>query len=121
MKPRSAKNKGKRLQETVAQKIRETFNLEERAVVSTPNSINGADLLLSEQAKELFPYSTELKNCEKLSIWAALKQAEYNVLPLTKPLLVFSRNRSKIYACLELDDLLYLLKTIAFHHGLVEK
>ena len=45
---------------------------------------------------------------EKLNIWDSLKQAESNAGKHT-PLLVFKRNRSKIYATIEFERLLELL------------
>ena len=109
MKPRSAKNKGKRLQNQVRDLILEKFQqLEEDDVRSTTMGDSGEDVLLSPAARKLFPFSVECKNQEKLNIWSSLEQAETNAGPHI-PLLVFKRNRSKIYATLQLDDLMRLL------------
>ena len=92
MKPRSAKNKGKRLQNQVRDLILEKFQqLEEDDV-----------------RRKLFPFSIECKNQEKLNIWSSLEQAENNSGSHT-PLLIFKRNRTKTYAVLEFDKLLELL------------
>lgn len=50
-------------------------------------------------------YSIECKKREKISIWASLAQAEKAAAPTQTPLLVFARNRSRIYAAMPLDDL----------------
>ena len=106
----SRKQKGRKLQQEVRDKILTTFEeLSERDVRSTPMGVSGADLMLSEKAFELFPYSVEVKNQEKLNIWASLKQAESDARD-GKPLLIFKRNRSKIYCALELNDFLELLR-----------
>ena len=109
MKPRSAKNKGKRLQNKVRDLILEKFNqLEPDDVRSVKMGDSGEDILLSPAARKLFPFSTECKNQEKLNIWSSLEQAETNSGKHV-PLLIFKRNRTKTYAVLEFDKLLELL------------
>ena len=109
MKPRSAKNKGKRLQNKVRDLILEKFNqLEPDDVRSITMGDSGEDILLSPAARRLFPFSVECKAHEKLNIWSAIEQAEENANEHT-PLVVFKRNRSKRYAVLEFKDLLKLL------------
>jgi|TARA_B100000508_G_scaffold134850_1_gene125996 hypothetical protein len=109
MKSRSAKNKGKRLQNQVRDLILEKFQqLEDDDVRSTTMGDSGEDVLLSPAARKLFPFSVECKNQEKLNIWSSLEQAETNA-GKHMPLLIFKRNRSKIYATLQLDDLMRLL------------
>ena len=109
MKSRSAKNKGKRLQNKVRDLILEKFNtLEDDDVRSTTMGDSGEDVLLSPAARKLFPFSVECKNQEKLNIWASLEQAENNSGSHT-PLLIFKRNRTKPYAVLEFERLLELL------------
>ena len=69
MKTRSAKNKGKRLQNDVRDLILETFTeLEPDDVRSTTMGDSGEDILLSPAARKLFPFSVECKNQEKLNI-----------------------------------------------------
>ena len=109
MKPRSAKNKGKRLQNKIRDLILEKFNsLEPDDVRSITMGDSGEDILLSPAARRLFPYSVECKNQEKINIWSSLEQAEENSGKHT-PLVIFKRNRSKTYAVLEFDKLLELL------------
>ena len=109
MKPRSAKNKGKRLQNKVRDLILEKFNqLEPDDVRSAIMGEQGEDIKLSPAARKLIPYSFECKNQEALNIWKSLEQAESNCEGLT-PLLIFKRNKSKIYATLEITDFLNLL------------
>ena len=109
MKSRSAKNKGKRLQNNVRDLILEKFNqLEPDDVRSTTMGDSGEDVLLSPAARKLFPFSVECKNQEKLNIWSSIEQAENNSGNHT-PLVIFKRNRTKTYAILEFDELLKLL------------
>ena len=108
MKPRSAKNKGKRLQNTIRDLILEKFDsLEKDDVRSITMGDSGEDILLSPAARRLFPFSVECKNQEKLNIWSALVQAEENSGDHA-PLVIFKRNRTKTYAVLEFDKLLEL-------------
>ena len=109
MKPRSAKNKGKRLQNKVRDLILEKFNqLEPDDVRSITMGDSGEDILLSPAARRLFPFSVECKNQEKLNIWSSIEQAENNS-GNHPPLVIFKRNRTKTYAVLEFDKLLELL------------
>ena len=109
MKPRSAKNKGKRLQNKVRDLILEKFDiLEPDDVRSITMGDSGEDILLSPAARRLFPFSVECKNQEKLNIWSALEQAEENS-GKHSPLVIFKRNRTKTYAVLEFNKLLELL------------
>lgn len=110
MKPQSAKQKGRKLQQYVRDKILKIFpQLTSDDVRSTGMGQGGVDVQLSSQAKALFPFSVECKNKEKISIWAELEQAEKNCEPNTSALLVIKRNRSKVYAVLELDHLIEVL------------
>ncbi|MBT4208553.1 hypothetical protein HOE22_09455 [Candidatus Woesearchaeota archaeon] len=110
MKTRSAKNKGKRLQNTVRDVLLETFDtLEPDDIKSAIMGDSGEDIQLSPAARKLIPYSIECKNQEKLNIWSALEQAEGNK-GVSKPVLIFKRNRSKTYAVLELEDFVDLIK-----------
>ena len=109
MKSRSAKNKGKRLQNSVRDLLLETFNqLEPDDIRSAIMGESGEDIKLSPAARKLIPYSFECKNQEKLNIWDSLNQAEENSGDYS-PVLIFKRNRSKTYATLQLDDLMRLL------------
>ena len=109
MKPRSAKNKGKRLQNKIRDLILEKFNtLVQDDVRAITMGDSGEDILLSPAARRLFPFSVDCKNQEKLNIWSALEQAEENSGNHT-PLVIFKRNRTKTYAVLEFDKLLKLL------------
>ena len=103
MKSRSAKNKGKRLQNKIRDLILEKFStLENDDVRSITMGDSGEDILLSPAARKLFPFSVECKNQEKLNIWSALDQAEQNSGEHT-PLVIFKRNRSKTYAGLQIE------------------
>lgn len=108
---RSAKAKGRRLAQDVKDKLLNVFKtLTDDDVLITPSSCSGKDLILSREALRKFPFVIECKNQETIRIWSAIEQAEAYEQLDQKPLLVFSRNRSEVYACLKLNDLLSLFE-----------
>ena len=110
MKTRSAKSKGRRLQNKIKEILLEAFTeLEPDDIKSAIMGDSGEDIQLSPAARKLIPYSIECKNQEKLNIWGALEQAEKNSGD-SKPVLIFKRNRSKTYAVLEIEDFINLIK-----------
>ena len=105
----SKKAKGRRLQQEVVELLlREFPGLTDRDIRSAPMGTNGEDIVLSEEASKRIPYSIECKNTERLNIWEALEQAESKNRTLTS-VVIFKRNNSKTYACLELSDLITLI------------
>jgi len=106
------KSKGRKLQQYVVKKVLEWFpELTERDVKSTPMGVSGADVQLSEAAIKKFFFNCECKSQESLSIWAALEQSEQenrdkNLIPMV----VFKRNRSKVYCAFEFDKLIDIMK-----------
>tara|TARA_S200002703_G_scaffold156535_1_gene162387 strand:- start:243 stop:599 length:357 start_codon:yes stop_codon:yes gene_type:complete len=109
MKSRSAKNKGKRLQNNIRDLLLETFNqLEPDDVRSAIMGEQGEDIKLSPAARRLIPYSFECKNQEALNIWSSLQQAEENSGDYD-PVLIFKRNRSKTYAVINIEKFIELI------------
>ena len=76
MNTRSAKAKGRRLQNEICRMLLEHFkeNLQEGDLRPAIMGETGEDIKRSPLAKKIFPYSIECKNQEKLNIWSALKQ-----------------------------------------------
>ena len=109
MKSRSAKNKGKRLQNNVRDLLLESFTeLDPDDVRSAIMGESGEDIKLSPAARKQIPFSFECKNQEKLNIWDSLQQAEENSGDYS-PVLIFKRNRSKTYAVVEIDKFIELI------------
>ena len=109
MKSRSAKNKGKRLQNKVKDLLLETFNqLEPDDIRSAIMGESGEDIKLSPAARKLIPYSFECKNQEALNIWSSLEQAETNAGDYDS-VLIFKRNRSKTYAVINIEKFIELI------------
>ena len=109
MKSRSAKNKGKRLQNSFRDLLLETFTqLEPDDIRSAIMGESGEDIKLSPAARKLIPYSFECKNQEKLNIWDSLSQAEENAGDYDS-VVIFKRNRSKTYAVINIEKFIELI------------
>ena len=109
MKTSSAKQKGRKLQNIVRHKLIKLLGLNTDNVVSTPMGVNGVDIQVYGSDAKRFPFAIECKNQERLQLWQAIQQAEKNANDKV-PLLIIKRNRSKIYAVIELDELLKYLR-----------
>ena len=111
MKTRSAKQKGRRLQQNVRDLLLEALSeyLEEADIRSTSMAAPGEDLLLSPLARKLVPLSLECKNQEALNVWKAYEQAESNCGKY-EPLVVIKRNRSKPLVLIEAQYFINLHK-----------
>jgi hypothetical protein len=109
---KSSKAKGKRaVFETRDLLLDNAPHLEASDIVKPIGSRSGADLVLSQRAKEVYPFSIEVKNQEKINIWESIAQSErHGAKEGLTPLLVFKRNRSELYVTLKLEDLLRLLQ-----------
>jgi hypothetical protein len=69
----------------------------------------GEDIQLSTKARQLFPYSVECKNVEKLNVWDAYAQAAQNTTDSSvEPLLIFKRSRSDVMVMLRFEHFLKL-------------
>ena len=117
MKPKSVKAKGRNLQNLVRDRLRQVFveewelipGLEAVDIKSQTMGMPGEDIILSPSAKKLIPYSFECKNTERLNLWKAIGQAEDNCEDRT-PTVVVKRNRSKVYAVIEFDEFINLIR-----------
>ena len=53
---------------------------------------SGCDLRLEKSVLEVFPWSVEAKNVERISLWASIDQAEANRIDGTDWLLFIKKN-----------------------------
>ena len=113
MKTSSAKAKGRRLQTYVGDTLRAAFRLQEPDLRPAIMGETGMDIQMSTAARECWPFATEIKNVERLNVWQALEQAcAHAGTTGLKPLLVFSRNRSKVWAVLDFELLVAMQKEL---------
>jgi len=108
MKARSAKNKGKRLQNILRDKLVELYPDLKDDIGSQIMGMTGEDIVLTPHAKKKLPYSFECKNVEKLNVWKSFKQCESNAGDST-PILVIKRNRETPKVVMDLDQWLELI------------
>ena len=110
MKAKSAKAKGRKLQNFVVKELRKAYpELEDDDIKGQVMGMSGEDIVFSPLAKRLIKLSFDCKNQEKLSISDSLLQAENNSGNRT-PVLVFKRNRTETYAAIPFK---YLIKLIS--------
>ena len=104
MKTRSAKQKGRRLQQNVRDLLLEALSeyLEEDDIRSTSMGAPGEDLLLSPLARKLVPLSLECKNQEAVNVWKAYEQAKENSGDY-EPIVVLKRNNTKPLVLVDAD------------------
>lgn len=114
MKTSSAKQKGRRGCVEVKELLhKHQPNLKDDDVIVTPSGVPGADLRLSPKAQETYPMVIEVKNQERVNIWAALEQCEAHKNKNNHtPVLFFKKNRTKLYACLDADTLVKLFAQV---------
>ena len=107
MKARSAKNKGRKLQNLVRDRLRSVYTeiLETNDIESQVMGMSGEDIVLSPAAKKVIPYSFECKNQERLNLWKSLEQAESNCED-RNPVLIFK----KVYVALEFDHFIDMIE-----------
>lgn len=80
LRPSSAKQKGRLLQQWTAKKIQEYFHLAERDVVSTSMGAGGVDVKLSAEAFSALPAAIECKSLAAFAGYKFIDQANEHVL-----------------------------------------
>ena len=104
MKPRSAKNKGRRLQNFVRDMLRDVyFDLDPDDLQSQTMGMPGEDIVRSPAAKKVCRFSFECKNVERLTIWKAIDQCEVNATSNSLPAVVFKKNGREPYIAIQLN------------------
>lgn len=114
MKTSSAKQKGRRLCQTVKLLILQCFqSLKEDDVLVTSSGATGEDLKFSPFARSLFPYAVECKNQEKLNIWKSFEQAQSHAAGRDgiSPILFISKNRSDVLVVMTATEFFKIKKT----------
>lgn len=108
--PSTRKAKSRKHQQHVAELIRITFDLPEEDVVSRPMGSPGVDIMLSEKARELFPFGIECKRVESLSIPSWWKQCETNAKEEgLNPMLIYRRNKEPSMVVMRFEDFLEVI------------
>ena len=109
MKPQSAKNKGRRLQQWVRDLLIETLEIHPEDIESRSMGAGGEDLIMARAARQKFPYSIECKNVEKLNVWEAYEQAIANSND-KEPIVVMKKNNKKPLVVIDAESFVKLHK-----------
>lgn len=103
MKPASAKQKGRKLQQWVRDRVLSIFpSLTKNDVRSTAMGQSGQDVQLSESARSLFPFAVECKSRARIAVYQDYEQAQANAGEL-EPLLIIKQNQSKPLAIVDAE------------------
>ena len=109
MRPKSAKAKGRRLQQQFRELLIEELGIHPEDIESRSMGAGGEDLIMARAAREKFPYSIECKNVEKLNVWEAYKQASENSKDY-EPLVVMKKNNHKTLVVLDAESFVKIFK-----------
>lgn len=114
----SGKSKGRELQKYVASSICCEFGLPESDAVSRPMGSSGSDIMMSNQARKVFPFSIECKRQENLKIGPWMDQACANAAKdRLAPLLVLRQNRDEAIAVLLSKHLAAIVEGVGYPEG----
>lgn len=108
---KSAKAKGRRLQQLVRDLILDTYpQLElDTDVRSAIMGETGEDIKLSSKARQVFPYSVECKSLKKIAVYNYYDQALSNTPDGCSPLVVLKQDRRKPLVLLDLEKFMELI------------
>ena len=109
MKTQSAKAKGRNLQKWVVAQLVEHLGANPEDIESRPMGSQGEDVIMGKQTRQIFPYSIECKNQEKLNVWDAYDQATENCKGY-EPIVVMKKNRRKPLIVIDAEEFLKLHK-----------
>ncbi len=87
----------------------EHLGADEEDLESRPMGSSGEDIIMGKQTRQIFPYSVECKNQEKVNIWSAMEQAESNCKSY-EPLVVIKKNGKKPLAVVDAEYFVELHK-----------
>lgn len=111
MKPSSAKQKGRALQDWTTKLIRKLTGLDsdqkythDGDIQSRSMGAGGTDVVLSPAAKKLVPFDIECKNCESWHIDKWMGQAEQNSIKGRIPIIVAKKNRKKALVIIDAKE-----------------
>jgi hypothetical protein len=118
IKPQSAKNKGRKFQHWIAEKISELTGYsygsagQDKEIESRPMGQSGTDIRMESHVLKKFPYSVEAKHQENWSVHQWIQQAKENQMQGTDWLLFCKRNRKDPIVIMDAEVFFELLKKI---------
>lgn len=109
MKTSSAKDKGRRLQKYVVELLYKYFpKLNDGDIESRSMGAGGEDIMLSDKARKLIPYSFECKSLKSVAVYNYYKQAQDNSKD-REPVVVIKQNNHKPLAIIDLEKFIEII------------
>ena len=109
MKTSSAKAKGRRLQQSLRERLIEGLDIHPEDIESRPMGSGGEDLIMARAAREKFPFSIECKNQETGNVWKAYEQAQANAKDY-EPLVIMKKNNEKPLAVVDAEVFIKMMR-----------
>jgi len=116
-KARSAKAKGRTLQNWVRDKLLSLFcdypefSITTEDIKSQTMGMTGEDIIITPHARKFLPYTFECKNTERLEMWKAIEQAEKNnSFGSYYSIIVFKKNQKKPHVAMSWETYEALLR-----------
>lgn len=110
IKPQSGKQKGRRLQQWVRDKILALLpSLEPDDVKSTSMGAGGEDVQLSPAARKKIPITVECKARKSIAVYGFYDQAKVNASKGVEPVVILKADRKKPLALVDAE---FFLKTV---------
>jgi hypothetical protein len=94
MKTQSAKAKGRNLQKWVRESLIHLLGIHPSDIESRSMGSGGEDIILARAAREVWPFSAECKNQERVNLWEAYDQASANA-GQWEPIVFIKKNHRK--------------------------
>lgn len=108
MKPRSCKNKGKKLQNWVRDALLSDTTLQLGDIRSTTMGDRGEDVQLSPEARKVYPFQFECKSKASYSVYKDFEQASSH--GKHTPVLIIKQNQSRPLACVDAEWFINYIK-----------
>ena len=115
MTPASGKQKGRKFQQKVRDRIisaYKEYGVLPEDVKSTSMGQGGEDIQLSPFARELFPYSVECKKHKSFAIYNPYEQCKTNAPAGAEPIVFIEGDRKKPLAVIDMERFFQLLEEI---------
>jgi hypothetical protein len=118
MKTKSAKAKGRSLQNWTCKMVSAITGIKhgkDEDIEPRIMGCSGVDVILRNAAFEMFPFSIECKNQQRLNVHEAIKQAKANQIKGTDWLLITKRNRERPNVTLDAEAFFDIYGSIIDH------
>ncbi len=108
---KSRKAKGRNLQNIIASKIIDAFNLSDHDVRGAIMGETGVDIKLSKEARSVFPFAVEAKARKSFSMYSVFDQANRHAARESlSPLVIIKADYKKPLVVIDMDLFLSILK-----------